>query len=186
MDSPHGSLFRSHWKCAAVVCEVNRIERFRCWWKTPQLESWKWMLYSRALCLYLPSFCPQLMFVFWGGLHIFNSYLMTFLLFCFSLCVCVFFLISSLDRHVQSHHGHHKPFRCKFCPFKSAYVSRLKSHLHKAHTGKSHFTDVSMTVQEQQPSVYYLSHYNSPIAYPVQWDQWINWGSSFRRTIFGF
>lgn len=44
--------------------------------------------------------------------------------------------ITSLDRHVQSHHGHHKPFRCKLCPFKSAYVSRLKSHLHKAHTGK--------------------------------------------------
>lgn len=39
---------------------------------------------------------------------------------------------------MQSHHGHHKPFRCKLCPFKSAYVSRLKSHLHKAHTGKSH------------------------------------------------
>ncbi|KAM8827922.1 zinc finger protein 462 isoform 2-T6 [Spinachia spinachia] len=40
----------------------------------------------------------------------------------------------NLDRHVQSHHGHHKPFKCKLCPFKSAYVSRLKSHLHKAHT----------------------------------------------------
>ncbi|KAM9307101.1 zinc finger protein 462 [Pholidichthys leucotaenia] len=44
----------------------------------------------------------------------------------------------NLDRHVQSHHGHHKPFRCKFCPFKSAYASRLKSHLHKAHTGEQH------------------------------------------------
>uniref|UniRef100_A0A3Q0SJ36 Zinc finger protein 462 n=1 Tax=Amphilophus citrinellus TaxID=61819 RepID=A0A3Q0SJ36_AMPCI len=44
----------------------------------------------------------------------------------------------NLDRHVQSHHGHHKPFRCKLCPFKSAYVSRLKSHLHKAHTGEQH------------------------------------------------
>ncbi|XP_028272946.1 zinc finger protein 462 [Parambassis ranga] len=44
----------------------------------------------------------------------------------------------NLDRHVQSHHGHHKPFKCKFCPFKSAYVSRLKSHLHKAHTGEQH------------------------------------------------
>uniref|UniRef100_A0A096MI35 Zinc finger protein 462 n=1 Tax=Poecilia formosa TaxID=48698 RepID=A0A096MI35_POEFO len=43
----------------------------------------------------------------------------------------------SLDRHVQSHHGHHKPFKCKFCPFKSAYASRLKSHLHKAHTDPS-------------------------------------------------
>ncbi|XP_068609149.1 zinc finger protein 462 [Brachionichthys hirsutus] len=42
----------------------------------------------------------------------------------------------NLDRHVQSHHGHHKPFRCKLCPFKSAYVSRLKSHVHKAHTGE--------------------------------------------------
>ncbi|XP_068190420.1 zinc finger protein 462 isoform X2 [Antennarius striatus] len=44
----------------------------------------------------------------------------------------------NLDRHVQSHHGHHKPFRCKLCPFKSAYVSRLKSHVHKAHTGNTH------------------------------------------------
>uniref|UniRef100_UPI003AADFD9B zinc finger protein 462 isoform X2 n=1 Tax=Centroberyx gerrardi TaxID=166262 RepID=UPI003AADFD9B len=42
----------------------------------------------------------------------------------------------NLDRHVQSHHGHHKPFKCKFCPFKSAYLSRLKSHLHKAHAGE--------------------------------------------------
>ncbi|XP_067339940.1 zinc finger protein 462 isoform X3 [Channa argus] len=44
----------------------------------------------------------------------------------------------NLDRHVQSHHGHHKPFKCKLCPFKSAYASRLKSHLHKAHTGEQH------------------------------------------------
>ncbi|XP_043952466.1 zinc finger protein 462 isoform X1 [Gambusia affinis] len=44
----------------------------------------------------------------------------------------------NLDRHVQSHHGHHKPFKCKFCPFKSAYASRLKSHLHKAHTGEQY------------------------------------------------
>ncbi|XP_037835200.1 zinc finger protein 462 isoform X2 [Kryptolebias marmoratus] len=44
----------------------------------------------------------------------------------------------NLDRHVQSHHGHHKPFKCKLCPFKSAYLSRLKSHLHKAHTGEQH------------------------------------------------
>ncbi|XP_030197052.1 zinc finger protein 462 isoform X1 [Gadus morhua] len=42
----------------------------------------------------------------------------------------------NLDRHVQSHHGHHKPFKCKFCPFKSSYLSRLKSHLHKAHAGE--------------------------------------------------
>ncbi|KAF7661504.1 hypothetical protein LDENG_00260510 [Lucifuga dentata] len=42
----------------------------------------------------------------------------------------------NLDRHVQSHHGHHKPFKCKLCPFKSSYVSRLKSHLHKAHSGE--------------------------------------------------
>ena len=48
------------------------------------------------------------------------------------LCLHLF----SLDRHVQSHHGHHKPFRCKLCPFKSAYLSRLKSHLHKAHAGR--------------------------------------------------
>ncbi|MEQ2177785.1 hypothetical protein GOODEAATRI_007240, partial [Goodea atripinnis] len=44
----------------------------------------------------------------------------------------------NLDRHVQSHHGHHKPFKCKFCPFKSAYASRLKSHLLKAHTGEQY------------------------------------------------
>ncbi|XP_029920531.1 zinc finger protein 462 isoform X2 [Myripristis murdjan] len=42
----------------------------------------------------------------------------------------------NLDRHVQSHHGHHKPFKCKLCPFKSSYLSRLKSHLHKAHAGE--------------------------------------------------
>ncbi|XP_033845074.1 zinc finger protein 462 isoform X2 [Periophthalmus magnuspinnatus] len=44
----------------------------------------------------------------------------------------------NLDRHVQSHHGHHKPFKCKLCPFKSAYMNRLKSHLQKAHTGEQH------------------------------------------------
>ncbi|KAK7896561.1 hypothetical protein WMY93_021886 [Mugilogobius chulae] len=44
----------------------------------------------------------------------------------------------NLDRHVQSHHGHHKPFKCKLCPFKSAYLNRLKSHLQKAHTGEQH------------------------------------------------
>ncbi|KAM8872246.1 zinc finger protein 462 [Synchiropus picturatus] len=44
----------------------------------------------------------------------------------------------NLDRHLQSHHGHHKPFKCKFCPFKSSYLSRLKSHMHKAHTGEQH------------------------------------------------
>uniref|UniRef100_A0A3P9K9T0 Zinc finger protein 462 n=1 Tax=Oryzias latipes TaxID=8090 RepID=A0A3P9K9T0_ORYLA len=44
----------------------------------------------------------------------------------------------NLDRHMQTHHGHHKPFKCKFCPFKSAYASRLKSHLLKAHTGEQH------------------------------------------------
>ncbi|XP_061887041.1 zinc finger protein 462 isoform X2 [Entelurus aequoreus] len=44
----------------------------------------------------------------------------------------------NLDRHMQSHHGHHKPFKCKLCPFKSAYVSRLKSHMHKAHASEQH------------------------------------------------
>ncbi|KAL2099610.1 hypothetical protein ACEWY4_004004 [Coilia grayii] len=43
----------------------------------------------------------------------------------------------NLDRHIQSHHGHHKPFRCKLCPFKSAYLRRLKSHLLKAHAGEN-------------------------------------------------
>ncbi|NXD11632.1 ZN462 protein, partial [Nothocercus nigrocapillus] len=43
----------------------------------------------------------------------------------------------NLDRHMQTHHGHHKPFRCKLCPFKSSYNSRLKTHILKAHAGKS-------------------------------------------------
>ncbi|XP_046872385.1 zinc finger protein 462 isoform X3 [Hypomesus transpacificus] len=51
----------------------------------------------------------------------------------------------NLDRHVQSHHGHHKPFRCKLCPFKSAYLSRLKSHLHKAHAGENTYKCLSCT-----------------------------------------
>ncbi|XP_010154451.1 PREDICTED: LOW QUALITY PROTEIN: zinc finger protein 462-like, partial [Eurypyga helias] len=41
-----------------------------------------------------------------------------------------------LDRHMQTHHGHHKPFRCKLCPFKSSYNSRLKTHILKAHAGE--------------------------------------------------
>ncbi len=55
-------------------------------------------------------------------------------------CLTAVFFFSSLDRHVQSHHGHQKPFRCKFCPFKSSYLSRLKSHLHKAHAGETTHT----------------------------------------------
>ncbi|NWH40808.1 ZN462 protein, partial [Chloropsis hardwickii] len=47
-----------------------------------------------------------------------------------------FSLFSSLDRHMQTHHGHHKPFRCKLCPFKSSYNSRLKTHILKAHAGE--------------------------------------------------
>ncbi|XP_014351876.1 zinc finger protein 462 isoform X1 [Latimeria chalumnae] len=42
----------------------------------------------------------------------------------------------NLDRHMQSHHGHHKPFRCQLCPFKSSYMSRLKSHILKSHAGE--------------------------------------------------
>ncbi|XP_041916495.1 zinc finger protein 462 isoform X1 [Alosa sapidissima] len=49
----------------------------------------------------------------------------------------------NLDRHIQSHHGHHKPFRCKLCPFKSAYLSRLKSHLLKAHAGENPYKCLS-------------------------------------------
>ncbi|XP_066501632.1 zinc finger protein 462 isoform X2 [Hoplias malabaricus] len=49
----------------------------------------------------------------------------------------------NLDRHVQSHHGHHKPFRCKLCPFKSAYLSRLKNHLHKSHAGENTYKCIS-------------------------------------------
>ncbi|MBN3316972.1 ZN462 protein, partial [Atractosteus spatula] len=49
----------------------------------------------------------------------------------------------NLDRHVQSHHGHHKPFRCKFCSFKSAYMSRLKNHLHKSHAGENTYKCLS-------------------------------------------
>lgn len=55
------------------------------------------------------------------------------------------FLFPSLDRHMQTHHGHHKPFRCKLCPFKSSYNSRLKTHILKAHAGKFSF---SFAVQE--------------------------------------
>ncbi|NWI14125.1 ZN462 protein, partial [Crypturellus soui] len=43
---------------------------------------------------------------------------------------------NNLDRHMQTHHGHHKPFRCKLCPFKSSYNSRLKTHILKAHAGE--------------------------------------------------
>ncbi|XP_062867067.1 zinc finger protein 462 isoform X2 [Trichomycterus rosablanca] len=49
----------------------------------------------------------------------------------------------NLDRHVQSHHGQHKPFRCKLCPFKSSYLSRLKSHLHKSHAGENTYKCIS-------------------------------------------
>ncbi|XP_069096049.1 zinc finger protein 462 isoform X2 [Pleurodeles waltl] len=42
----------------------------------------------------------------------------------------------NLERHMQTHHGHHKPFRCKLCPFKSSYNSRLKTHVLKAHPGE--------------------------------------------------
>ncbi|NXC91419.1 ZN462 protein, partial [Cercotrichas coryphoeus] len=42
----------------------------------------------------------------------------------------------NLDRHMQTHHGHHKPFCCKLCLFKSSYNSHLKSHILEAHTGK--------------------------------------------------
>ncbi|XP_054376386.2 zinc finger protein 462 isoform X6 [Pongo abelii] len=42
----------------------------------------------------------------------------------------------NLDRHMQTHHGHHKPFRCKLCSFKSSYNSRLKTHILKAHAGE--------------------------------------------------
>lgn len=37
---------------------------------------------------------------------------------------------------MQTHHGHHKPFRCKLCSFKSSYNSRLKTHILKAHAGE--------------------------------------------------
>ncbi|XP_050021892.1 zinc finger protein 462 isoform X2 [Alexandromys fortis] len=42
----------------------------------------------------------------------------------------------NLDRHMQTHHGHHKPFRCKLCSFKSSYNSRLKTHILKAHAAR--------------------------------------------------
>ncbi|KAL4623113.1 zinc finger protein 462-like isoform X1 [Arapaima gigas] len=38
----------------------------------------------------------------------------------------------NLYRHIQSHHGQHKALRCK-----STYLSRLKSHLNKAHSGEN-------------------------------------------------
>ncbi|KAM4809120.1 zinc finger protein 462 [Rhinophrynus dorsalis] len=42
----------------------------------------------------------------------------------------------NLDRHIQTHHGHHKPFKCKLCPFKSSYSGRLKIHIAKSHGGE--------------------------------------------------
>ncbi|XP_025905711.1 zinc finger protein 462 isoform X3 [Nothoprocta perdicaria] len=59
----------------------------------------------------------------------------------------------SLDRHMQTHHGHHKPFRCKLCPFKSSYNSRLKTHILKAHADSSYSEPPD--VQQQ------LNHYQS-------------------------
>ncbi|XP_053151999.1 zinc finger protein 462 isoform X6 [Hemicordylus capensis] len=59
----------------------------------------------------------------------------------------------NLDRHMQAHHGHHKPFRCKLCPFKSSYNSRLKTHLLKAHADSSYSEPPD--VQQQ------LNHYQS-------------------------
>ena len=148
MSSPHGSLFCSHWKCAAVVCEVNRIERFRCCWKNPAVEIIKvdaveWSSVSFFPPLYSCHFL-SLSAILLSSFHLcfpFFFFFTSFILLSHILPSCffsvfVFCLIASLDRHVQSHHGHHKPFKCKLCPFKSAYVSRLKSHLHKAHTGK--------------------------------------------------
>ncbi|XP_072260455.1 zinc finger protein 462 isoform X3 [Pyxicephalus adspersus] len=58
----------------------------------------------------------------------------------------------NLDRHLQEHHGHHKPFRCKHCPFKSSSNSRLKNHNSKAHgehAYKCSFCSVSkMTISQ--------------------------------------
>lgn len=142
MSSPHGSLLCSHWKCAAVVCEVNRMEHFRCCWKTLLLKPSKWAQRRRSLSpafLYLflsLSLCVCYPFVLISSVFLLSSYLIS---------SCLFFFSLSLDRHVQSHHGHHKPFKCKLCPFKSSYASRLKSHLHKAHTGKEKHTDTYIT-----------------------------------------
>ncbi|NWR39023.1 ZN462 protein, partial [Tachuris rubrigastra] len=51
----------------------------------------------------------------------------------------------NLDRHMQTHHGHHKPFCCKLCPFKSSYNSRLKTHIFKAHAGEHAYKCSSCT-----------------------------------------
>ncbi|KAM6232395.1 zinc finger protein 462-like isoform 2-T2 [Porphyrio hochstetteri] len=51
----------------------------------------------------------------------------------------------NLDRHMQTHHGHHKPFRCKLCPFKSSYNSHLKTHILKAHAGEHAYKCSSCT-----------------------------------------
>ncbi|XP_064495180.1 zinc finger protein 462-like isoform X2 [Pseudopipra pipra] len=63
----------------------------------------------------------------------------------------------NLDRHMQTHHGHHKPFRCKLCPFKSSYNSRLKTHIFKAHADSSYSEPPD--VQQQ------LNHYQSAALY---------------------
>ena len=60
---------------------------------------------------------------------------------------------SSLDRHMQTHHGHHKPFRCKLCSFKSSYNSRLKTHVLKAHAGELLFAVHSFSEFEIQQSL---------------------------------
>ncbi|XP_053909266.1 zinc finger protein 462-like [Cuculus canorus] len=59
----------------------------------------------------------------------------------------------NLDRHIQTHHGHHKPFRCKLCPFKSSYNSHLKTHILKTHADSSYSEPPD--VQQQ------LNHYQS-------------------------
>lgn len=114
---------------AVEIIKVDAVE-----WSSlsffPVLYSCHFLSLSAIL---LSSFHLFFIYLF---LHLLSSYLTSSLL----VFLCVFCLIASLDRHVQSHHGHHKPFKCKLCPFKSAYVSRLKSHLHKAHTGKNRHT----------------------------------------------
>lgn len=91
MSSPHGSLLCSHWKCAAVVCEVNRMEHFRCCWKTLLLKPSKWAQRRRSLSpafLYLflsLSLCVCYPFVLISSVFLLSSYLISSCLFFFFL-----------------------------------------------------------------------------------------------------
>lgn len=95
MSSPHGSLFCSHWKCVAVVHEVNRIERFRCRWKEEGKKPRCWNHQSGccraafSFFLVLPSYRRLSLVLISSIFLILSSYLISSLL-CFAVVVVVF------------------------------------------------------------------------------------------------